>query len=174
LTGSVPNGVKPDIYKTWIQRAKALGVKCILDADGELLRYGLEAGPYLVKPNIHELERLLNRKLNTVVDIVQTAKSLIARGTEMVVVSCGETGSVFVKKGHVSVAEGIKVDVKSTVGAGDAMVAALSYAIHEDDDFDTTMRLAAACGTAAVMSYDTQASMTDIKEILSKVAIKSL
>lgn len=171
LTGSTPRGVEPDIYKQWIEKAKASGICCVLDADGELLKSGVEAGPYLVKPNIHELERLYGIQTNSVDEVVDLAKRLLAKGIEMVAVSRGEKGAVFVTNSWVAIVEGIKTTVKSTVGAGDAMVAALSYGIHEKLEPEEIIKLAVACGTAAVMNYGNQPSKEDIDRLIKQINV---
>jgi 1-phosphofructokinase len=171
FTGSTPQGVDKNIYKVWIETAKAFGIRCILDADGELLKNGVEAGPYLIKPNIHELERLYGVQTNSVDEVIELAKRLLTKGTEIVVVSCGEKGAVFVTSTWVAVAEGMNVSVKSTVGAGDAMVAALSYGIHQKLEPEAMIKLAVACGTATVMIYGNQPSKEDIDSLIKKVNV---
>ncbi|MDF2593301.1 MAG: 1-phosphofructokinase [Clostridia bacterium] len=171
LTGSTPQGVDKDIYKLWIETAKTAGIRCILDADGELLKNGIEAGPYLVKPNIHEIERLYQTQTKNMDEVIELAKRLLVKGTEMAAVSCGEKGAVFVTNSWVAVAEGIKTTVKSTVGAGDAMVAALSYGVHEKLEPEEMIKLAVACGTATVMIYGNQPSEADINSLKEQVNI---
>lgn len=171
LTGSTPQGVTKDIYKAWIETAKVNGIRCVLDADGELLMNGIEAGPYVVKPNIHELESLYSVQTNSVDEVIELAKRLLDKGAEMVAVSCGEKGAVFVTNAWVAIAEGINTIVKSTVGAGDAMVAALSYGIHQKLEPEDIIRLAVASGTATVMSYGNKPSKEDIDSLMNKVNI---
>jgi 1-phosphofructokinase len=171
FTGSTPQGVDKNIYKAWIETAKAFGIRCILDADGELLKNGVEAGPYLIKPNIHELERLYGVQTNSVDEVIELAKRLLTKGTEIVVVSCGEKGAVFVTSTWVAVAEGMNVSVKSTVGAGDAMVAALSYGIHQKLEPEAMIKLAVACGTATVMIYGNQPSKAAIDSLIKDVNV---
>jgi len=171
LTGSTPQGVDKDIYKKWIEVARAFGIRCLLDADGELLLHGVEAGPYIVKPNIHELERLFGKKTENMDEVIELAKQLLKKGTEMVVVSCGEKGAVFVAKSWAAVVEGIEVTVKSTVGAGDAMVAALSYGIHEEMELEAVIKLAVASGTATVMSYGNQPDKEEVERLLKDVNV---
>lgn len=157
FSGSVPRDVDKAIYSEWIVAAKKAGAKTILDADGELLKHGIEAGPFLVKPNIHELERLAETKLDDNQKIEEFARSLINNyGIEMIVVSLGEKGAMFLNKEASILANGIKVDVKSTVGAGDSMVAALAYAVDMGYNFEKTVKLAMASGTANVMTSGTQ------------------
>lgn len=171
LTGSAPQGVNKDIYQLWIKEAKKNGVRCVLDADGELLQYGVEAGPFLAKPNIHELERLFAIKTQNMDEVIELARKLLQKGTKMVAVSCGEKGAVFVTEAWVAVVEGLSIEVKSTVGAGDAMVAALSYGLHEGLAAEEMIKLAVASGTATVMSYSNQPSPEAIKELIDKVNV---
>lgn len=155
LSGSVAKDVEKSIYAGWIRRAKERGIKTVLDADGELLREGVQAGPYLVKPNIHELERLFERPLETIGSAVACAGRLLDYGTEYVAVSMGEKGSFFVSRQDVYMAEAVKVDVKSTVGAGDSMVGGLAYALSRGMSFEEGARLAIAAAAASVASEGT-------------------
>ncbi|MGV8983066.1 1-phosphofructokinase [Clostridium sp.] len=164
LSGSVPSNVDKRIYGNWITKAKEKGAKTILDADGEMLKVGILSGPYLVKPNIDELGAMFNKKIEGVAEIVEIAKSLLEYGIIMVAVSLGSEGAVFVTKENTIYAHGLKVDVKSTVGAGDSMVAALVYSLEKGLDFEATVRLAVATGAANVMTEGTKAS--DIKTII--------
>ncbi|WP_411683122.1 1-phosphofructokinase [Clostridium thailandense] len=161
LSGSIPKNVDKSIYKTWIEKAKEKNIKTILDADGELFKQGIKAAPYLVKPNIHELEGLFGQKIDSIEKAVKLSKELLSQGVKIVVVSLGEDGALFVKKELVVLAKGIKVEVKSTVGAGDSMVAALALAMDKGYDFEKAVRLAVACGTASVMIEGTQAADID-------------
>ncbi|MDF2615143.1 MAG: 1-phosphofructokinase [Clostridia bacterium] len=155
LAGSVPANVSKDIYKNWIQRANEIGAKVILDADGQLLEQGLEAGPYLIKPNIHELETLYNKEIKTIEEAIMLAKDLFKNKIEVIVISRGEHGCVVVTKDETLMIEGLKVPVKSTVGAGDSMVAALAYALNNKDSLKEAITLGVAASAASVMQEGT-------------------
>ncbi|MCM0647497.1 1-phosphofructokinase [Clostridium swellfunianum] len=170
LSGSTPAGVPKDIYGTWIKRARQLGAKVILDADGELLKEGLKSGPYLIKPNIHELERLCGKKLESLEEVVKAAQKLHEYGVERIVVSLGGDGALFIHKDNIVYSEGLKVPVKSTVGAGDSMVAALAIACEKEYSIEETVVLATAVSAANVMTSGTQpAELKDILELKKKV-----
>lgn len=157
FSGSVPGNVDKDIYERWIEAAGKAGAKTILDADGELLKRGVKAGPFLIKPNIHELERLFETRIKDAREAEGLARKLMeSHGIEMAAVSLGEKGAVFLNKEKSLLAHGIKVEVKSTVGAGDAMVAALAYALAKGWSFEEAARLAVASATANVMTSGTQ------------------
>ena len=176
FSGSVPPNVEANIYQQWIYQAKWKGAKTILDADGEMMRLGIGAGPYLIKPNIHELERLLDREIKSVDEVLAAGRFLMTEyGIEVVVVSMGENGALFLNKEATILAEGLEVDVKSTVGAGDSMVAALAYVLDQGETFEKAVTLAVAAGTANVMTYGTEpSSLALIQELENKVHWKYL
>jgi len=163
FSGSVPQGIPKSIYGKWINKAKGLGIKTVLDADGELLKEGIEAGPYMVKPNIHELEKFFNKKLESTEAVIEAAKSLLNYGINEVVVSLGEDGALFINKEEIILAHGLSVQVKSTVGAGDSMVAALAYSMEKGLKLEETVILSVATSAANVMTSGTQPA--DINEI---------
>lgn len=175
LSGSIPEGIPKDIYATWIEKAKEIGAKTILDADGELLKEGLKAGPYMVKPNIHELEKLYDKKFNSMNEIIETARELFSLGVEKVVVSLGGDGGLFMDKNNVIHAKGLSVPVKSTVGAGDSMVAALAAALEREYSLEETVVLATATSAANVMTSGTQpAELEAILELAKKVKFEQI
>lgn len=176
LSGSVPANVDKTIYARWITVAKTAGAKTILDADGELLKNGIQAGPAVIKPNIHELEMLFGIEIDSLQSADRYARNLIKQNSiEIVVVSMGEEGAVFLNKEHSIFVHGISVDAKSTVGAGDAMVAALAFCTDRGYNFEKSVRLATAAGTANVMTTGTQpADYSSIIEMESRVKLEYL
>lgn len=169
LSGSVPPGVPATVYRDWIALAKACGVQTVLDADGELLKNGLEAGPQLIKPNIAELERLAGCEFRSVEEVADFARSLCRiYDVKTVAVSLGADGALFVGLTEAYRAQGLVVEVNSTVGAGDAMVAALTLALEEKYDWQQTIRLAVAAGAASVMTGGTEPGSRGLVEELAK------
>jgi 1-phosphofructokinase len=124
----------------------------VLDTSGEGLRLALEATPQIVKPNIHELEELLGRSLDSAAAIVDAARTLIGRGVELVVVSMGGDGACFINAAEVVIARPPRITVVSTVGAGDAMVAGIVAAQLEGLSLVECARLASAF-SADVISH---------------------
>ncbi len=122
LAGSIPAGCPADIYRELVQLIKQRGRAVALDTSGDALRLALPAGPKLVKPNIDELQELEGRPLETEAAVTAAAQSWLAQGMETVIVSMGADGALFVAENEVVLAQPPKVTVKSTVGAGDAMV----------------------------------------------------
>ncbi len=171
LSGSLPMGAPMDTYRTWAGACKEAGAKVILDADGELLAAGVQASPYLIKPNNHELSRLFGRILKTPEELEKAARELMAEyGIEKVVVSMGGDGALYVTEDETFYAEGLDVPVGSTVGAGDSVVASLAVAEESGMSLEETVRLSTATGAANVMCSGTQAAEYEvIGELIPKV-----
>ena len=176
LSGSLPKGAPKDTYGTWVKACRDTGAKVILDADGDLLAAGLEAAPYMIKPNNHEISRLMGKTLKTPEELEQAAKELMDQyDIGKIVVSMGGDGALYVTKDGTIYAEGLKVPVGSTVGAGDSVVAALAVAEEAGMSLEETVRLSTATGAANVMCSGTQAAEYEvIKDLIPKVVFRNL
>lgn len=125
FAGSLPPGVNTEIYRDIATALKAVGRKVVLDTSGEALHRGVEAVPNIIKPNIYELEALVDKRLQSEAEVIDAAKKLVDQGIELVVVSMGKDGACFVNDSAAVIARPPEIEVKSTVGAGDAMVAGI-------------------------------------------------
>lgn len=175
LSGSLPEGLETDIYEEIIHRLKEKSVKVILDADGSPMINGIKAVPYAIKPNIHELKNVVDVDEKDINSVLKGGKKLIEKGIEKVLISLGAEGAVYITRNNSYYSKGMKVMVKSTVGAGDAMVAGLIYAMENNlSDFET-LKLAIACATAKVMTEGTKIpDIETIKNISKDIIVKSL
>lgn len=176
ISGSLPKGSPKNTYYTWVKACKEAGTKVILDADGDLLAAGLEASPYLIKPNNHELSGLLGRTLETPEDLEKAARELMEKHSiAKIVVSMGGDGALYVTKDETIYAEGLKVPVGSTVGAGDSVVASLAVAEESGMSLEDTVRLSTATGAANVMCSGTQAAEYEvIRDLIPKVSFRRI
>ena len=175
LSGSLPTGTGPELYREWIRAFRDAGARVFLDADGNALSLGIEASPWLVKPNDEELARLMRAEKLCQPQILYAARKLLARGIHQVVVSLGAEGAIFVSPEGAWQARGLKVPVRSTVGAGDAMVAAMAHGIQSGLDREEQIRLAMAMGAASVMEDGTQAPDPEtVRALAVKVEITAL
>jgi tagatose 6-phosphate kinase len=151
LTGSLPAGVPVDAYAGLAGLAEKAGAAVVLDADGEALRLGVTGRPAVVKPNVAELESVVGRPVGGggVGAIVAGAEELRAAGAGNVVVSLGPDGLLAVTGEGVwrTVPPG-RVGVNAT-GAGDAVVAGLSWRMVLGDTWPERLRHAVALGSAA-------------------------
>lgn len=123
LAGSLPAGVATTYYADLIGRLQAAGKRVALDSSGGALRHGVIARPWLIKPNLAELEELVDEPLPDAVAAAAAARRLVATGIERVVVSLGERGALFVTADRCLQAIPPPTIVHSTVGAGDALLA---------------------------------------------------
>lgn len=175
LSGSLPEGIENNIYKHIIQELNQKSVKTILDADGAPLLEGIEAIPYAVKPNIYELKSIMDIDEKNMESILAGGRYLINKGIEKVLISLGDEGAMYITKDNNLISRGIKVDIQSTVGAGDSMIAGMIYALKNDFADAEVLKLAVACGTAKVMTEGTNIpDMEIIKEISKDIQVESL
>ncbi|MBR3235771.1 MAG: 1-phosphofructokinase [Atopobiaceae bacterium] len=175
LAGSIPAGAPTDTYATWVKACEAAGAKVFLDADGDVLNMGISAGPSMIKPNDHELSGMVGRDLDTLEKIDAAAREIMDRGVEWVTVSMGGEGALFVTPEKTYKASSPKVEVGSTVGAGDSVVAAIAYAQDEGLDIIDTIKLAVATGAANVSMEGTQAAPRSLVDhLIAQVGIDEL
>ncbi len=167
LAGSVPNGMDKDIYAEIIDTVHKKDAAVFLDADGELFRSGLKAMPDIIKPNRLELEEYARFDYKaSEQEIANIARRLIDEGISTVAVSMGKCGAMLLKKDYEAKAPALSVKAHSTVGAGDAMVAALSYAYENSLDNDETLKLGIATSAGAVTTIGTKPTA---KELVMKL-----
>lgn len=176
LAGSIPNGVNKEIYSRIIHRVHNKGAKVLLDADGELFRNSLEAGPDIIKPNRVELEEYAGYDYRASgEELLQMARDLRGRGIETVAVSMGKSGAMLVQEGYEVKCPALSVKAHSTVGAGDAMVAALAYSWDNKLDHEQTIRLCMAASAGAVTTIGTKPPTRELVDtLMEQVVIESI
>lgn len=175
IGGSLPLGVPPNIYHNYIQLANNMGVRTILDADGIALEEGIKARPFAIKPNLYELEKLLGRRLETDTEIIKAGKELVAQGISVVLVSMGREGSIILDKNEAFRVYPFPITPKSTVGAGDSMVAALVYSLLQNKSLREIARWTTAAGTVTASKEGTQVcTLSEVSDCLDKVEVKEL
>jgi 1-phosphofructokinase len=173
LSGGVAPGIPKDIYARLIKISKKKGARVILDAEGELLQEGIDEIPNILKPNSFELAKLMDIDENNSEEIIKAAVKLKEKGMDQILVSLGENGALYICDHFIYHADGIKVNVRSTVGAGDSMVAALVYSMINNFNDEETLRFANACGAASVSLEGTEAcTLSEVNTILKKIKIE--
>jgi 6-phosphofructokinase 2 len=167
LTGSSPLNITYNIYYILCTRLKNAGIKCLVDADGALLSNAVKSKPFIIKPNIHELERLVKRKLATNFEIASVALDLHNFGIEYVFVSLGYKGAMVASNEGVFYAAAPVVPVVSRVGAGDSMVGAILSVIAKGGSAAEALKLGIACGSATVQMPGTELFTMELADKLS-------
>lgn len=156
-TGSLPRGVPNDFYARVIRQARARGGKVILDTSGMALFEALKEGCYAVKPNLRELEALYGVKALRQADQEALCRRLIAEGkVEIVALTLGSDGALLVSKDRSWYLASPKVNVQSTVGAGDSFVGGLTFGLAAGRPLPDAFALAVAAGTATCMGSGTE------------------
>jgi 6-phosphofructokinase 2 len=156
ISGSLPEGVNVEFMKELIQICKNKNSKVVVDTSGKSLTEAVNEGVYLIKPNIGELAVLTGKNELTVHTMEAAAKQLISNGSaEIVVVSMGASGATLFTKNEKIYQPAPIVKVRSTVGAGDSMVAGMVYALLNNSSMKNVLRMGIACGSATTMSEGT-------------------
>jgi 1-phosphofructokinase len=147
----------------------------MLDTAGPALRLGLEAKPLLLKPNRAEVEGLLQVGLKTPAEVAEAARKLLAMGAQEAVISMGADGAVAATNQELLWARPPAVAPRSSVGAGDAMVAAFAYGEVEHLSFRESFHLAMAASAAAVtMEGSKMADLALVRSLLPQVRVEDV
>ncbi|WP_419472404.1 1-phosphofructokinase family hexose kinase [Hydrogenophaga sp.] len=155
-SGSLPPGVPADFYARLAKAARQRGVPLVLDSSGPALAAALQAGVFLVKPNLRELRELTGLPLETATDWRAAAQTLIDRGqAEVVALTLGAGGALLLSHGGAWRAEALPVEVASSVGAGDSFVGALVWALQQGHALPDAFGWAMAGGSAALLTPGT-------------------
>ncbi len=173
-SGSLPPGVPMNVYAQLSKIAKKINAKFVVDTSGEALKEAVDEGVFLLKPNLEELGYLLGIENLEIANIEEAAKELIHKNNcEIIVISLGSEGAMLVTKNETHTIKPPKVDVKSTVGAGDSMVAGLVYSLTKNNNLKEALMYGVACGTAATMNKGTElCKISDVEKIYNSLISK--
>ena len=156
-SGSLPPGVPDDIFAklSWIAQKK--NARLIVDTSGEPLKQAVQAGVYLIKPNMRELALLVGKEDLDMESVAGAAGEIINAGNcEAVVVSLGPLGAMLVTKEWATNITPPELQIKGTVGAGDSMVAGIVLGLAGNKNLLEAVQFGVACGTAATMNPGTE------------------
>jgi 1-phosphofructokinase family hexose kinase len=177
LSGSLPTGVSPELYKSLIQASRAVGSRSFVDTSGEALRVSLSAQPDFAKPNRAEAESLLGRKLDSIADVHRAGREIIERGARSAAVTLGAEGLIWIEgeRGRAWIARPPKLTAVSTVGCGDATLAGFAFGYSLPFEGEGVLRLATACGAANCLALmEGRISKEDVDSIIRRVQIEPL
>jgi 1-phosphofructokinase family hexose kinase len=149
LSGSLPAGVPRGFYAQIITLVQAAGAKAFLDTSGEPLRLGCAARPYLVKPNALEAEEITGREIHSEADTLDAARFVLAQGIELAALSLGVDGLLLASEHEAVWARPPAVRAQNAVGAGDALMAGIIWALARELPLDQVARWGVACGTTS-------------------------
>lgn len=164
LAGSIPPGVNVDVYQQMTQKIKELGGDVVLDTSSAALKEGVLAHPKLVKPNLFELSQLTGREVTSLQEILENPALTRSVGAEFVAISAGDKGALLTDGEKTAICLPPEIQEANPVGAGDAMVAGLSFALYHGYDLEQALMLGVACGTASAMQSGTRMPEWDLVE----------
>lgn len=153
--GSLPENVAVSDYVELMMAVKQAGGRVVVDSDLLTLEDYRRVSPWLIKPNIHELRRILPVRDSSTEAVVEAAGELCRAGVENVLVSLGSEGLICVNEQGAVRADAPSIDVKSSVGAGDSALAGYIIGVVKEYGMEECVRLAAACGASCVMQEGT-------------------
>ena len=156
-SGSLPEGVPDDIFARLATISKKKNLKLVVDTSKAALRHAANEGVFMLKPNLNELSSLLGKKELSIEEVASAAKEIIEkRYCQVLLVSLGEKGAMFLTQHDQLKVSAPKVEKKSTVGAGDSMVAGFVLSLSQGKNFENALRYGVACGAAATMQPGTE------------------
>ncbi|MDE1239515.1 1-phosphofructokinase [Vibrio aestuarianus] len=150
LAGSLPQGISPALCASWIEKLHSMGKKVLFDSSRDALKAGLDAHPWLIKPNDEELSQFVGRALHSPEQCQQAAAQLAEKGIDNIVVSMGANGVMWLNQNQWLHAKPPRMQVVSTVGAGDTLVAGLCWGHMQNMEKTQLLTFATALSALAV------------------------
>ncbi|RYY36286.1 MAG: 1-phosphofructokinase family hexose kinase [Sphingobacteriaceae bacterium] len=174
-SGSIPQGMSEDFLAKVARIAHKEDARLIVDTSGEALKHAVDEGVYLLKPNQSELRKLTGMNVEDIDEVEAAGRQIIDNGKcEIVVVSMGPHGAHLVTKEFSEHVNAPSVKKRSTVGAGDSMVAGMVYGCTKGFDIQHIVRMGIACGTAATMNPGTELFKKDDVDRLYDWLVKKI
>ncbi|WP_121612187.1 1-phosphofructokinase [Mesobacillus foraminis] len=171
LAGSIPSRLPETIYEDLVKICSELGAAFVVDAEGSILKSVLPYGPFLIKPNHHELGQFFEREITTSDEAVFYGKKLVELGAKNVIVSLAGEGAVFINEQSAYISTVPKGELKSSVGAGDSMVAGFLSSFLSGKEVKEAFRYSVASGSATAFSIGL-GSKEKAEELLPQVQIR--
>lgn len=173
LSGRLPEGCPETTYQRCLKALE--GKRCVLDCAGETLLHGIKEKPFLIKPNLPEIEAIMKKELRTLRGLRDAALFLIGYGAQNVIISMGKYGAMFVSQKDTFFAPALMVEARSTVGAGDAMIGGVLAGLARGESLADSFRYGVAAGAASVMTDGTQLlRRPDFEALLPKVTVQEV
>lgn len=176
LSGGLAPGVPVDFYARLIALAKQHQVRVVLDANGPALQPALQQGVFLFKPSLRELRELTGQALPDETSWVAACQQLIHTGqAEVVALSLGEDGALVVSDTQCWRSPGLRVDVHTTIGAGDSFVGAMVWAFSQEHPVLKAFQYGMAAGAAALLGSGTALCQAhDVHGLLPQVVVHAV
>jgi 6-phosphofructokinase 2 len=175
-SGSLPPGVPDDFYASVAKSMRGSGTRMIVDTSGAPLKRALDAGVYLIKPNLREMRELTGASMECEADCVSACRQLVEAGrAEVIALTLGHYGAMLVTRDLALRADPLPIKPVSTVGAGDSFLGALVARLAADRDMEDAFRYAVAGGSAALLAHGTElARREDVERLVGSVSVRKM
>jgi tagatose 6-phosphate kinase len=176
FSGSLPEGVPPDIYKTLIELAHDFDSRVFLDTSGDPFKFALAGKPDFVKPNRGEAESWSGQRIDNAISAKRIIGSMLNAGAAAGAISLGSAGLIWQSmNGDALFADAPKLSAQSCVGSGDATLAGFAFAAQQRLPAEDAVRLAAACGSANCLGPGPgRARAEDIASLKDQIRVGTL
>lgn len=172
VSGSLPEGVDLAGFSDWLRKLRNQCPCLVFDSSREAFSAGIQASPWMVKPNLKELETWVGHRLQTLPEIIKAAYQLRDKGIAHVIVSLGAEGALWINASSCWLAKPPVRQIISTVGAGDAMVGGLVYGLLMGESCEHTLRLATAVSAMAVSCSNVGiSSRSELAKVMTQVDV---
>ncbi|MFD0641186.1 MULTISPECIES: 1-phosphofructokinase family hexose kinase [Bradyrhizobium] len=174
-SGSLPPGVPADFYGKAVRASKG-AARVIVDTTGAALKAALDAGVYLIKPNLHEFQDLAGIGTEDEPSLLEAGRKLFDRySIEIIALSLGSQGALLLTRDIALRANGLPIEPVSVSGAGDSFVGAMVSSLARDDNLEAALRYGVAGGSAALLSPGTGLCLReDIHRLASSVNVTAI
>jgi 1-phosphofructokinase family hexose kinase len=178
FAGTLPRGVDESFYAEAIRDLNRRQVRAVLDSEGQPLRRGVEAEPFLVTPNQREAEGLVGQEFRDDEDYMMAVERIAEMGARNVLITSETTSFGLFREERRRLrfrAEAPRVEPVSAVGSGDVLLATFLAARVAERPLDESLRSAVAAGAASTLEVG--AGRFDPREagrLTKKVDVKEL
>lgn len=180
ISGSMPLGGKPSMYGRLVDLCKDCGATVILDSSNQEFIAGIQASPYMIKPNMEEFKFLIGRNFrDDEHGLLQSGREILKRAIKLVVVSRGADGIIVVSTDNACWKANVTLDkqfaTSESVGSGDALVGGFAVGLLEQRSLVDTIRLGVACGAANLLTAGPgNCKIEDVNFLVPRVRIERL
>ncbi|RME10380.1 MAG: 1-phosphofructokinase [Ardenticatenia bacterium] len=172
LSGSLPPGVPADFYATILTMLKEAGAYSVLDTSGAPLRLAYQAAPFLIKPNREEAAELFGVPVETRDDLLEVARRFLASHVRYAAISLGEDGALLATPEGTWWGQAPEIEARNPIGAGDAMIAGMVWALGQQWPPEDVLRAGMACGAATASQAGTgMGTLDQVQALMSHVKV---
>ena len=173
FTGRVPEGLSLDAVKNMLIGLRDKGVKIVIDSKSFGIQDLIECRPWLIKPNDEEIVDYCDTTIDGLETAVAEAEKLRGLGIENVMISLGSKGAVLACDDGRFIVDAPRIDVRSTIGAGDSSIGGFIAALSKGLPFADMLRWAVSFGSAACMTEGTEPpERSDVERLLSEITVR--